>query len=82
MTTSEILYRKLKGEAELPCLEPEFTVKLAAGNFGKINMTVEITPDHLNQEHKFVFEIDQSYLPAMIHGCKKVLSQYTIKGKA
>jgi hypothetical protein len=81
MTTSEQLYKNLKGKAELPCIEPELYVKLEATNLGQINMTIEITPDHLNQEHRFAFEIDQSYLPKLISGCKKVLNRYSVKGK-
>jgi len=82
MITSEKLYENLKGEAVLPCLEPELSMKLEASNFGQIKMTVTITPDNLNQEHKFVFEIDQSYLPDLISSCKKVIDRYNIKGKA
>ncbi len=82
MVTSEKLYENLKGEAVLPCIEPELSMKLEASSLGQINMTVDITPDHLNQEHKFVFEIDQSYLPGLISNCKKVLDRYKIKGKA
>ena len=81
MASSENLYNTLKGEAVLPSVEPELTVKLEASNLGQINMIVEITPDHLNQEHKFVFEIDQSYLPSLINSCKKILGRYPIKGK-
>ena len=81
MTTTEKLYETLKGEAELPCIEPELSVKLRASNLGQIFMTVDITPDNLNQEHKFKFEIDQSYLPELISSCKKVLDRYKIKEK-
>jgi hypothetical protein len=82
MTTSEKLYKNLKGEAKLPCIEPELSVVLKASSLGQIIMTVDITPDHLNQEHKFEFEIDQSYLPGLISSCKKVLKRYRIKGEA
>jgi hypothetical protein len=81
MTTSKKLYENLKGEAVLPCLEPEFSMKLEASSHGQINMTVDITPDPINQKHKFIFEIDQSYLPNLISSCKKVLNSYRIKGK-
>jgi hypothetical protein len=79
MTTSERIYKNLIGEAELPCIEPELSVKLKAGSLGQISMTVDITPDHLSQEHRFEFEIDQSYLPELISSCKKVLDRYRIK---
>lgn len=80
MATSEKLYEILKGEAVLPCMEPEFSMKLEASSLGRINMTVNITPDHMNQEHKFIFEIDQSYLPDLVSSCKKVINKYGIKG--
>ena len=79
MTTSEKLYINLKGEAELPCIEPELSVKLKARSLGQISMIVEITPNHLNQEHRFEFEIDQSYLLDLVSSCKKVLDRYRIK---
>jgi hypothetical protein len=43
-------------------------------------MRVEITPDHMTQEHNFQFEVDQSYLPSLIESCRKVLAKYPIKG--
>jgi hypothetical protein len=81
LVTSQKLYEILKGEAELPCIEPELSVKLKASSLGQIEMTVDITPDQLNQKHNFVFEIDQSYLPNLISSCKKVIDKYKIKGK-
>ena len=81
MITSEKLYESLKGKADLPCIEPELSMELEASNLGQIIMTVNITPDHMNQDHKFVFEIDQSYLPELISSCKRILDNYQIKGK-
>ena len=71
----------LKGKAELACMEPQLYLKLEAKNLGHIEMEVDLTPDHLSQQHKFTFEIDQSYLPSVITECKKILEQYPIKGR-
>lgn len=43
---------------------------------GHLEILVEITPDHLTQEHKFRFEVDQSYLPGLISQCRKILSRW------
>jgi hypothetical protein len=58
------LYDTVTGEAALKCMEPELNILLKAESLGHIAMTVHITPDHLNQLHRFRFELDQSYLPA------------------
>ena len=80
-TSTEKLYKDLKGKAALPCIEPELSMELEAQSLGKIEMVVEITPDHRYQKHQFLFEIDQSYLPPLISSCKTILKEYQIKGK-
>lgn len=70
----------LQGEAGLECMEPELAVVLRATSLGKIQMNVDITPDHLSQKHTFTFEIDQSYLPDLLSGCAKVLQRFPIRG--
>lgn len=76
----EVMYRTLSGEANLECIEPELCVELKAGSLGHILIKVEITPDHMTQEHTFLFELDQSYLPDLIRDCRKVLVDYPIRG--
>ncbi len=62
-------------------LEPELRVTLEpTDNLGHVSAHVEITPDHLSQEHRFVFEIDQSYLPDIIRACLKIVQEYPIRG--
>lgn len=77
----EKLYKTLKGQAELACMEPELSIELEAENHGHIKMSVSITPDHLNQQHNFVFELDQSFLPTLIANCKSTLDEYPVIGK-
>lgn len=65
----------------MECIEPNLNVSLESEKRGHITMKVDITPDNLTQEHKFIFEIDQSYLPALIEECHKVLERWPIVGK-
>lgn len=75
------LNKSLEGKAEMLCTEPELSVELEAEKLGHINMTVNITPDHLHQTHTFIFEIDQSYLTKLVSECETTLEKYPIIGK-
>ncbi|MEO7500797.1 MAG: hypothetical protein ABIX11_14525 [Casimicrobiaceae bacterium] len=78
----EAMNQSLSGQANLVGLEPQFRLELSMKGLGQIAMLVEITPDYMTQEHKFEFEIDQSYLPGLIENCRKVLAKYPVKGKS
>lgn len=73
------MFRTLTGEANLECMEPELRVRLKAQSLGRIDMQVEISPDCLMQEHKYYFEIDQSYLPNLITECSNILAAFPLK---
>jgi len=77
----EVMNQSLSGEADLVSLEPELSVELKMSGLGQIQMKVEITPDHMTQEHCFLFELDQSYLESLIASCRALLAKYPIKGK-
>lgn len=63
-------------------LEPELKVELKnADSLGHLEMTVQITPNHLQQEHVFRFEIDQSYIPRIVTQCREVEKSYPIRGE-
>jgi hypothetical protein len=79
---AETVYSSLIGEANLECMEPELSVKLAVDKLGHVLMTVNITPDHLAQNHSFSFELDQSYIPILIRECRTVLDCYPIKAQS
>jgi hypothetical protein len=70
----------LKGEAKLEFMEPEIAVTLNAKTLGAVEMKVQITPDHLTQEHQFTFAIDQSYLEPLSSQCARLLSAFPIRG--
>lgn len=66
--------------ASLEPLEPELKVTMRKTDaFGHLEMRVDITPDHLRQEHTFRIEIDQSYLPGLIGELGAVLGEYPVR---
>lgn len=77
----ETLYQSLKGEAVLDSYEPDLRVTINnTDTLGHVRMRVEITPDHMNQNHAFDFELDQSYLPQLIRNCRDIVEAYPIRG--
>ena len=78
----EVLYERVKGEATLGCMEPNLHLSLhTTDSLGSIEAVIAITPDHLNEEHSFKFQIDQSHLPFIIRGLKKVLAEFPVRGR-
>ena len=75
----ENLYHTLQGEAELPCAEPNLSVKVSLDRLGNGTLTVQITPDHMTENHEYIFEVDQSYFPKVISELKTILEIYPIK---
>ena len=79
----ESLYQSGQGDAVLQTLEPNLLVTLRSSDRrGHILMHVEITPDHMTQEHYVDFEIDQSYLPSLMAQCRAIIEEYPIRGEA
>lgn len=76
----EELATSLIGEARLECMEPELAATLKGASLGAVEMEVEITPDHLTQEHNFIFLIDQSYLDPLSSQCARLLQAFPIRG--
>ncbi len=74
------LYRTLNGDATLLCMENNLFVKMTADKLGHLEVEIYITPNVLTQKHKFVLELDQSYLPGLVTGCKRVLEKYPVRG--
>ncbi|HZT57207.1 MAG TPA: hypothetical protein VFA21_01145 [Pyrinomonadaceae bacterium] len=77
----EEMGRTLSGGADLVSLEPELSVEMKMETLGHVAVKVEITPDHMTQEHTFRFEVDQSYLKPLIEDCRRVVAKYPVKGK-
>lgn len=81
MVAAKELSKTLEGEANLYCMDQELLVTLKAESSGHIAMDVEITPDFNEQEHKFSFKLDQSYLLTLASQCGQVLKKYPITGE-
>lgn len=76
-----VAHAAVDGEATLSSLEPELKVTLKVQRLGGVSCEVEITPDHLNQFHRFALVgLDQSYLPSFIASCDAVLAAYPVIG--
>lgn len=73
------LHKTIEGETELPSMEPELDVNVSLNKLGHGSLVVNITPDHLNEHHEFTFEVDQSFLPAVIKNLEDVLNRHPIK---
>ena len=73
------LYRDLRGTAELSCIEPGLKARVACDALGRIEVTIEITPDHLTQSHKFEFGVDQTYLKDALAGLRRLLERFPVK---
>jgi hypothetical protein len=73
----EQLYQQLEGQALLEPLEPELRVALRyIDRAGHLEGRVQITPDHMTQQHQFVFTIDQSFLPKLAADCRAILAKF------
>jgi hypothetical protein len=68
------------GQAKLICIEPHFQLSIEMlGSLGEAEMEVKITPDHLTQDHSFLFSIDQSYLGIVIKQCKAIEKKFPLR---
>jgi hypothetical protein len=67
-------------EAALKSYERNLFVTIrTADRHGHLTMHVEITPEPLQQEHRFEFAIDQTYLPLIISQCRAILEEYPVR---
>ena len=76
----QALYRDLKGTATLACLEAPLSIRLLGDRRGHIRIEVDLTPDVASQRHWFEFSSDQSYLPRLLTGLRRVLETYEMRG--
>lgn len=68
----------LNGEAVLACMEPNLSARIWLKD-GRGEFILNITPDHVSQEHRYTFQIDQSYLRELIFGLEDVLKRFPIR---
>jgi len=76
----DLLDTTLAGSALLKCTEPNLDVALRGDSRGHATVTIKVTPDHMTQSHEFIFSIDQTYFKPLIAKCRKILSDYPIRG--
>jgi hypothetical protein len=75
------LEKQLKGTATLESHEPNLKVVVAAADrAGHLNISVEITPNHMTQEHRFTFDGDQTFLGPSIRQCESILRRFPVRG--
>ncbi len=79
-TQAKQLYNSLSGSAYLESPEPNLDLTLTMESKGQCKLKISITPDNLNQEHTFIFSIDQSYLPPVISQLESIFNSYPLKG--
>jgi hypothetical protein len=73
------LHEKLKGEAIFSTLEEQLFIKLTVDEVGRI--AVEgMAMDHPGVELKFVFDLDQSYLPKIISDLDEIVTEFPVRG--
>jgi hypothetical protein len=72
------LHSTLVGQAHLDCMEPYLSVVLTGNSRGHVAVEIELTPNHLNQRHEFRDQMDQSYLPAIVADCTRVLERFPV----
>ena len=75
-------WKAASGKAELQCMEPYLSVELTASSNGHIGVKLAVTPNHVAETHVYEDEMDQSYLPAIMHSCQAILVKYPIRGLA
>ena len=78
----EAMSMELRGKAALAPIEPAIKATLEMNALGHIAVHVEATPDHLSQRHAFHFGCDQSHLPEIMRGCRKILLRFPVKGSS
>jgi hypothetical protein len=75
----ERLYESLSGIAKLDCMEPNLGVTLTAKTSGHVDVRIHITPNHMLEKHEFNESFDQTFLPAIISQCRKLLIQHPLR---
>jgi hypothetical protein len=73
----ERIHSDLQGKAEL--FSDEFNLQVAVeatDRSGHVTAAIEIRPHPVDQQHRFRFRIDQSYLATIVQQCRAILARY------
>lgn len=77
MDECKSMHNTISGSANLNCMEPNLKIEMKIDKLGGIDAVIEITPDHLKEEHRIYEVLDQSYLPGIISSLEDCLSTYS-----
>jgi hypothetical protein len=67
--------------AVLNPIEPGLKVSLGrSDSLGHFLAVINITPDHMTQEHRFEFEIDQTFVSNLIGQCQRIVKTFPVRG--
>jgi hypothetical protein len=75
----KLLNSRSATEAKIQFIEPTLKLEFKMDSKGHIDFHVHLTPDHMNQSHSYLFEIDQSYLPDAILQCQSILQNFPLR---
>lgn len=70
-----------EGEISFEPMEPELEIHFKLNKMGHLDMVVFITPDHMLQEHKYSFTIDQTYLALLTSQLETLLKKFPTRFK-
>jgi hypothetical protein len=70
----------LAGKAELTCMEPQLRILLEGNGLGHIAVTIDLTPDYVNQSHRFRFDTDQTWLRPLLNALEAILDKHPVRG--
>jgi len=73
------LYESLGGKAGLDCMEPYVDVQLSAQTGGHIKVELCLRPDLATESHRFTDGFDQTFLPAIISQCRRILERFPVR---
>ncbi len=73
------LKANLNGTAKLDPVEPNLCVTLTGNGRGQIDVDIELTPDHMLEQHTFRDSFDQTFLDGLISDCAVVLERFPVK---
>lgn len=79
-TALRTLDKTLSGDATLETAERNLRVVVRpTDRVGHLGVRVEITPDHMAQEHRFEFEADQTFLASIARECEAILGRFPVR---
>ncbi len=76
------LSASLVGEALLETHEPDLAVRVHARHLGQVDVEVGISPNHLQQDHRFKFELDQTHLAPAAKQLESILERWPVRKRS